>query len=827
MYVDVILRQKGRFSDMLFSYRVPDSLENKIDVGYRVSVPFGKSNKPIEAIVNNLKSENESEGTDFEIKEIFDVLGDEPLISRENMELISWMRDRYICTYLDCLNLFFPKGYTLNSTKIVKPVFSIEELTVEQEMSLDQAERKIINELYLSKEDVSYDSLTSRHSKSKVDSLISKGLVNIQWSYKEVVNEKKIKTVYLDEDLKCKIQMDSDYINCLKLGKKQLETVNFLILNDAVEQSALLDLLGVSNQTIKSLEKKGIIKIKEESYFRAPRQFLTVENKKIDLNSQQREVVDRIIEGIREQSRKPYLIHGVTGSGKTEVFLELIEYVLSQGMESVFLVPEIALTPQTIARVKNRFGNIVGVFHSQLSEGEKYDVFREVKNGNIRVVIGTRSAIFLPFDSLGLIIIDEEHDFSYKSEKTPKYDAIEVARYKAFKSNVAVVLGSATPSVPDYYNAKNGDYELLELNKRANNNLMPEISIVDMRKELHSGNSSPLSKELVAKMDLELKKGNQVILFLNKRGYANFMECKDCGHVFKCKNCDITLTNHKSLKKGICHYCGYEEHIPERCPKCNMTNIGSVGVGTEKIEELVSNLFPNHKTLRMDRDSTKKKNGVQKILEKFNKGEADILIGTQMLSKGHDFANVTLVGIISADLMLNFPDFKSYEQTFQLITQVSGRAGRGEKLGQVVLQTYNTEHFAIRSAANYDFKGFYETEIKLRKTFGYEPFNSIIRVVFANSDESVAKENSFRFRDTLKYLMEEKGIDSVRSILGPNECSIRMINNKFRWQVIIKNHGVDIKLLKSMIKYICIKKYENVFSKGIDISIEINPNTFI
>lgn len=827
MYVDVILRQKGRFSDMLFSYRVPDSLENKIDIGYRVSVPFGKSNKPIEAIVNNIKSENESEGTDFEIKDIFDVLGDDPLISRENMELISWMRDRYICTYLDCLNLFFPKGYTLNSTKIVKPVFSIEELTVEQEVSLDQAERKIINEIYLSKEDVSYDSLTSRHSKSKLDSLISKGLVNVQWSYKEVVNEKKIKTVYLDEDLKCKIQTDSDYINRLKLGKKQLETVNFLILNDAVEQSTLLELLGVSNQTVRSLEKKGMIKIKEESHFRAPSQFLTVENKKIDLNSQQREVVDRIIEGIRHQSRKPYLIHGVTGSGKTEVFLELIEYVLSQGMESVFLVPEIALTPQTIARVKNRFGNIVGVFHSQLSEGEKYDVFREVKNGNIRVVIGTRSALFLPFDSLGLIIIDEEHDFSYKSEKTPKYDAIEVARYKAFKSNVAVVLGSATPSVPDYYNAKNGDYELLELNKRANNNLMPKISIVDMRKELHSGNSSPLSKELVAKMDLELKKGNQVILFLNKRGYANFMECKDCGHVFKCKNCDITLTNHKSLKKGICHYCGYEEHIPERCPKCNMTNIGSVGVGTEKIEEIVSNLFPNHKTLRMDRDSTKKKNGVQKILEKFNRGEADILIGTQMLSKGHDFANVTLVGIISADLMLNFPDFKSYEQTFQLITQVSGRAGRGEKLGQVVLQTYNTEHFAIRSAANYDFKGFYETEIKLRKTFGYEPFNSIIRVVFANSDESVVKENSFRFRDTLKYLMEEMGIDSMRSILGPNECSIRMINNKFRWQVIIKNHGVDIKLLKSMIKYICIKKYENVFSKGIDISIEINPNTFI
>ena len=245
MYVDVILRQKGRFSDMLFSYRVPDSLENKIDIGYRVSVPFGKSNKPIEAIVNNIKSENESEGTDFEIKDIFDVLGDDPLISRENMELISWMRDRYICTYLDCLNLFFPKGYTLNSTKIVKPVFSIEELTVEQEVSLDQAERKIINELYLSKEDVSYDSLTSRHSKSKLDSLISKGLVNVQWSYKEVVNEKKIKTVYLDEDLKCKIQMDSDYINCLKLGKKQLETVNFLILNDAVEQSTLLDLLGI------------------------------------------------------------------------------------------------------------------------------------------------------------------------------------------------------------------------------------------------------------------------------------------------------------------------------------------------------------------------------------------------------------------------------------------------------------------------------------------------------------------------------------------------------------------------------------------------------
>lgn len=826
MYVDVMLRNRGKFSDMLFTYKVPSNIENQIDIGYRVSVPFGKSNKPIEAVISNVKDTLDIKST-YEIKEIFEILGDSPLISKDNVQLISWMRNRYICTYLDCMNLFYPKGYMMNSKKVIIPCKNISELSIEEEYTLTEKERSLLNKMYLSKKNMRLDDALEFSSKSTVDSLREKKLLDIRWEYEEVKNEKYSKIIYLESKY-LKFFSDKNNDNSkLKLGVKQRELVNFLSQNNGVEMSDIIKILNISNSTIKSLVNKNIVRVEEVKEFRKSNQIYKVKDKKINLNNQQKDVVNKIIKGIKDGNKKPYLIHGVTGSGKTEVYLELIDYTLSQGMDSIFLVPEIALTPQTIARVKNRFGDVVGVYHSQLSEGEKHDVFREIKNGNIRVVIGTRSALFLPFETLGMVIIDEEHDLSYKSDKSPKYDAIEVARYMAYKNNIAVVLGSATPSVSDYYKAKNNEYILLEITERANKSSMPQISIVDMRRELHTGNSSPLSRELVDRMRETLKDGNQVILFLNKRGYANFMECKDCGHVFKCKKCDITLTNHKSLRKGVCHYCGYEENIPTKCPKCNMENISSMGIGTEKIEEIVNELFPDNKTLRIDRDSTSGKGKLQKILEKFNNKEADILIGTQMLSKGHDFENVTLVGIISADMMLNYPDFKSFEQTFQLITQVAGRAGRAEKIGKVVLQTYNTEHFAVTSASNYDYIGFYNKEINLRKTFGYEPFNSIIRVVFSGGKKELVRQNAIKFNDTIKYLMDESNIEYSNCILGPSECSINMIKNKYRWQIILKNHGIDIKVLKSMLKYICIKKFDEIFDKDIDINIEINPNTFI
>lgn len=804
---------------MLFTYEVPSHLLTDIKEGHRVSVPFGRSNKPIEAIVVSLR-ENISEDADIsKIKEIDDILDESPLISSENIDLIKWMRNRYMCTYIDCLNLFYPKGYSLETRKIV------EIGKIEDEFELEDEEMKLINTLRLSSSAVTYEDLTKNFTKKLISDMKKKRLIKIIWEYKDKKNEKFIKYISLADTVENieKLVKDKKY----RLGNKQKELIKFLSLNESVEQDAIMQLLELSRSTIKSLESKGIVKIEMVEYYRKSINKLAYKDKEISLNKEQKEIYESILDKINCNSRKATLLHGVTGSGKTEIYLELIEYMLSQGMDSIFLVPEIALTPQMIARVRNRFGDIVGVFHSMLSEGEKHDVFREIKEGNVRVVIGTRSALFLPFTSLGLIVIDEEHEMSYRSEMTPKYDSIEVARYMAYKQGVTVLLASATPSISDYYRAEKGEYDLLTLNKRANNKPMPEIEVVDMREELHKGNKDDLSEKMIEEIQRTVESGNQAILFLNRRGFASFLTCKDCGHVFRCDRCDISLTYHKYKNKGVCHYCGKEELIPDKCPECGNKNISPIGIGTEKIELYLKEKFPNYKILRVDKDTTSKKGQLEKILNSFNSGQADILIGTQILSKGHDFDNVTLVGIISADMMLNYPDYRAFESTFQLITQVSGRAGRSDKEGKVILQSYNTEHYAIQKAIDYDYKGFYQKEIAIRKTFGYEPFNNIFRLVFSGYKYNKVRENAYRFLKTLEYLLKENNIYFSDLILGPNECSINKINDKYRWQVIVKDNNMNVKKLKSMIKYICVTKYEEIFDKDIVISIEQNPNSFI
>lgn len=507
--------------------------------------------------------------------------------------------------------------------------------------------------------------------------------------------------------------------------------------------------------------------------------------------------------------------------------MEIIEFALNQGLDSIFLVPEIALTPQTIDRLKIRFGDLVGVFHSKLSEGEKHDVYKAVKAGKVRVLIGARSALFAPFNSLGLIIIDECHESSYKSEKNPKFNAIEVARFMALKNNITLILGSATPSIEEYYRAKSGEYKLINIKSRANDKPLPNIEVVDMKDELDKGNRSIFSMKLQKEIRYAIEENNQVILFLNRRGYANFVSCRKCGYVFQCENCDISLTYHKKSNTGRCHYCGYEKEIPKECPECKSTYVKPFGVGTQKIEEELKYIFPDIKTLRMDKDTTSKKGALDEILNKFKDKEADVLIGTQMLSKGLDFENVTLVGILSADMILNFPDFKSFETTFQLITQVSGRAGRADKEGKVVLQTYDTEHYAIKHAIEYDYEGFYEDEIKIRKAFGYSPFNNMLSVVVSGEDERLVIKNIKNMHASLIYLLEKRGINDLGFILGPNPCSISKINQNYRWQILFKDENIEINLLKGIIKYICITKRDLIFDKNINVSIDINPNSVL
>ena len=589
----------------------------------------------------------------------------------------------------------------------------------------------------------------------------------------------------------------------------------------------MIDILKVSKQSILSLQNKNLIDIKLEDYYRNPENAYTLEQKEIYLNEEQKNACNKVISEMFDQNKKPYMLHGVTGSGKTEVYMEIIDYALSQGLDSIVLVPEIALTPQTITRFKNRFGDIVGVFHSQLSEGQKHDVYKAIKSGNIRILIGARSALFAPFNSLGVIIIDEFHETSYKSEKNPKFSAIEVAKFIANKNNISLVLGSATPSIDEYYKAKNGEYNLIEIKQRANKNPLPKIEVVDMKEELNKGNKSIFSFKLQDEIKQAIKNNNQVILFLNRRGYASFVSCRSCGYVFQCENCDISLTYHKGKNIGRCHYCGYEREIPKECPECSSIYVKPFGVGTQKIEEELKVIFPELKVLRMDKDTTSKKGSLEEILNKFKNKEADILIGTQMLSKGLDFDNVTLVGILSADMILNFPDFKSFETTFQFITQVSGRAGRSDKEGKVVLQTYDTDHYSIRRAINYDFEGFYEDEIKIRKAFGYAPFNNMISVVVSGENENLVKKNIQNMYDSIIYLLKGRGITDFEFILGPNPCSISKINQNYRWQILFKDDNIEINLLKGIIKYICITKRDVVFSKEINISIDINPNSVL
>ena len=855
MYVKVIVKNNSQYTDNLFTYKVPEFLQDEICLGHRILVPFGKGNKPIEAYVFRIMHNNDEK---VETKYIYDILDERPILKREDLELIHWMKNRYLCTYMDCINLIIPKGYKLNNYKLItlhpslKGIDAYELYDLSEQLSYNKkfvfqkvldnkgsikldklVEKKIEYSTQVAEDEELYNIKDKKTLKRKVadnlNSLLYKmkeeSLIDLKWEYKSIKNEIKI----------CYVSLKMNYVdmmfyikeNKIRLGEKQKQILEFLKNNEDVEINDLIELLKASKSSINSLKEKNLVEFKYEDFYRKSKSNFNYQNKDVVLNKEQNHAIEKITSEMFNQEKKPYMIHGVTGSGKTEVYMEIIDYALKQGLDSIVLVPEISLTPQTIARFKNRFKDIVGVFHSRLSEGEKHDVFREIKKGNIRILIGARSAIFAPFNSLGVVIVDEFHESSYKSDKNPKFSTLEVGRYLVNKRDITLVLGSATPSIEEYYRAKSGEYELIELKKRANNKPLPKIEVVDMKEELKYGNRSFLSNRLKLQIEEEIKNNNQVILFLNRRGYSSFVSCRECGYVFKCKHCDISLTYHKKQNIGKCHYCVYEEVIPQKCPECESKYVKAFGLGTEKIEEEIKQIFEGVRVLRLDKDTTSQKHELENILNKFQNREADILIGTQMISKGLDFNHVTLVGILSADMMLNFPDFKSFENTFQLVTQVSGRAGRSEKEGKVILQTYDSQSSVIKRIVDYDFEGFYEDEIKIRKLFNYTPFNNMLSVVISGKNELMVKKNITTLYNNIVYLLKERGIQDFEFILGPNPCSISKINSNYRWQILFKDDNIEINLLKGIIKYICITKRDVVFDKEVNISIDINPNSIL
>ena len=633
------------------------------------------------------------------------------------------------------------------------------------------------------------------------------------------VQDKTINAVYLKKEID-EIQFDIE-IGKIK-SEKQKKILQFLKNNEGATVPEIELFTDGSRAIVKTLEKNGYVEIIEKKIERNP-----LANKKIEktenlkLTEEQQTAYNKVALDIATNSYEQFLLYGVTGSGKTEVYLQLIGKALEQDKTAIVLVPEISLTPQMIDRFISRFNkDEIAVLHSKLSIGERYDEWNKIKDGKAKIIIGARSAIFAPTENIGIIIIDEEHDSSYKSEAVPKYDAKEIAKKIAKENNCPLVLGSATPDLVTYYKTQQGKITLLELTKRANNSKLPEVEIVDLKMELANGNRSMLSAKLHDKIEQNLKEKRQTILFLNRRGFSTFIMCRECGYTVKCKNCNISMTYHKTENKLKCHYCGYEENVVTICPECHSDKIRYFGTGTQKLEQEINKIFPEASTIRMDIDTVTKKNSHEEILNKFKDENIDILIGTQMVVKGHHFPNVTLVGVIAADSSLNIDDYRANERTFQILTQVAGRAGREQLDGNVVIQTYNPDNFSIICAQKQDYEMFYNTEIALREQLKYPPFCDIILIGFNSLSEKELIDASTKIYNYLKNNLDGQEFN----VLKPMPSPIDKIQNRYRWRIIIKGNMTEA---ANNVLNTCLRKFYNSNYKNTRVSVDVNPNNMI
>ena len=605
-----------------------------------------------------------------------------------------------------------------------------------------------------------------------------------------------------------------EYLN-KRNQKARARVLAALLDNEVLEYEFVIKKLNVTRAVLTALEDQGVVRIESEQVFRNPIKHKEQVWKEIHYTEEQQQAIDIFRADYLQGLRKTYLLYGVTGSGKTEVYMEMIARVIRDGKQAIVLIPEIALTYQTVMRFYKRFGDRISILNSKMSNGERYDQMMRAKTGGIDVMIGPRSALFTPFPNLGLIVIDEEHEPTYKSEQIPRYHARETAIARAQLEGASVVLGSATPSLEAFYRANAGEYEMLVLRNRSMMQQLPDVHVVDLREELKAGNRSIISEKLHELIEDRLGKKQQAMLFINRRGYAGFVSCRSCGHVVKCPHCDVSLTSHRGGKL-VCHYCGHEEQEISACPSCGSKHIGGFRAGTQQIEELLKKEFPSARVLRMDMDTTKEKDGHEKILEQFASEEADILIGTQMIVKGHDFPNVTLVGILAADMSLYADDYRAGERTFQLLTQAAGRAGRGSESGEVVIQTYSPEHYSIETAAHQDYESFYEAEISYRSMMGYPPVEQLMAILVSGKEEALLETAS----SYIKSYAERVNKNSV-CIIGPTSPHVGKVNDVYRKVIYLKHARYDvlIDMKDKLEKYIEINSgFQNVW-----IQFDFNP----
>ncbi|MBF2564403.1 primosomal protein N' [Listeria seeligeri] len=777
--------------DRPFDYFIPEDLEELIRPGMRVSVPFG--NRKIQGFVTELGETEENP----KLKGIDGVMDLAPVLNEELMELGDWLAEDTLSFRVSAYQAMLPAALRAKYEKYF--------------LRLDE-ENTELEQLFEGYETLDWKVAEARNLLKSLGKWVREGSVEVVYQVKNKTTNKKIRMINC---LKSPHELMELIENMPKNAKAQTRVLAFFQMFEGTEISAaeLKKQAETSEATIKKLAEQGIISIQEKIVSRDPYKHHHFEKSEaLTLLPDQQTACEKIIEAKKQET---FLIHGVTGSGKTEIYLQTIEAKLKEGKEAIVLVPEISLTPQMVERFKSRFGSEVAVLHSALSSGEKYDEWRKIERKEARVVVGARSAVFAPFENLGIIIIDEEHEASYKQEDNPRYHARDVAIWRAMKYQCPVVLGSATPSLESFARAKKGVYTLIELPSRVNDRAMPEVSVVDMREELRKENRTEFSTELLEKIKDRIAKKEQTVLMLNRRGYSSFVMCRDCGYVVECPNCDISQTYHQASNKMKCHYCGHEEPVPQKCPSCEGEHIRYFGTGTQKVEESLTKLIPEARVIRMDVDTTRTKGAHEKLLRSFRNHEADILLGTQMIAKGLDFPDITLVGVLNADTMLHLPDFRASERTFQLLTQVSGRAGRHERTGEVVVQSYNPEHYSIEFAKKHDFIGFYHHEMQLRKMGAYPPFYYLTMINVSDENEMKAIRT---IQEMANFLRGKLGPEAV--ILGPVPSTIARIKNKYRYQCIIK-YKIEPNLkqeLKTLITH-----YQKDQQKGLTINIDVQP----
>ncbi|MGX4645181.1 primosomal protein N' [Holzapfeliella sp. JNUCC 80] len=801
-FADVIVDVATQDTNKTFQYQIPNQLVDLVEEGSRVEVPFGR--RKIQGFVVNIKSQSSFLG---KTKNLLSVIDEFPPLNQELLTLSDQLAKHLFTYRISVIQTMLPNVLKANYQRFLKPTKTISESNYQQLFENQTNNQLSLNQI----KDYELIKLIQKTLKNKETKIIY-----------QVKNKAKDKvTTQIDLGLGMPVYqklLDSTKAN----AKNQQKLLKFIIENPQkfpIIQTQLVKEAALSTSFLVEAEKKGWIKRSKVQINRNPLADLTIQNEasaKV-LTQEQETAVQAINQALTERQKQVFLLEGITGSGKTEVYLQTIAKALANKKQALMLVPEIALTPQMVRQVFARFGSKVAVLHSGLSDGERYDEWRRINGQEVDVVVGARSAIFAPLKNLGLIIIDEEHESTYKQEENPKYHAREVAKWRADYHQSVVILGSATPSLESRARAQKNRYQLLLMTKRPEQIALPKVDLIDMTKA-HFSSQLDLSDELISGIKQTIAKKQQVILLLNRRGYANFMLCRDCGYVLKCPHCDISLTLHKDTQQMKCHYCGYETGIPKQCPECQSTRIKFFGSGTQKIEELLQQLIPESTILRMDVDTTRKKGGHQKILDAFGNHEADILLGTQMIAKGLDFENVTLVGVINADSGLSFPDFRSSEKTFDLLTQVSGRAGRASLPGKVLIQTYNPDHYAIQLAKHHNYEGFYQKEMAIRRQGQYPPYFYLNLITVTSKLEQKAAMAAFKIKSLLKKELSQQAL-----ILGPTPQAVTRLKDHYYYQILIK-YKVEPKLY-SVLNTIRMQGFDSKKDQ-VNIYLDVDPYQF-